>query len=185
MKRPASVEINRRDVLRLSAAGSLGMVLSGSAAASDSTKTAAHQEPGGCSTPKTAVATTQYGKVRGFVDGGVLTFKGIPYGQDTAGENRWLPAKAPKPWEGEYPALLYGANCPQRLHDFTAIEQTFLQDWDDGYMSEDMLKLNVWTPSLTGNRSDALSDDGLRQRLPHGRRPRRSVAQDPVELGRE
>src|SRR5207342_2600880 len=24
--------------------------------------------------------------------------------------------------------------------------------WTDGYMSEDMLKLNVWTPSLTGKR---------------------------------
>jgi para-nitrobenzyl esterase len=98
------------------------------------------------------VAKTQYGKVRGFVEGGVLTFKGLPYGQDTGGENRWLPAKAPKPWSGEYPALIYGANCPQRLHDYTAIEQSFLQDWDDGYMSEDMLKLNVWTPALTGKR---------------------------------
>ena len=35
----------------------------------------------------------------------------------------------------------------------TAIEQSFLQDWDDGYMSEDMLKLNVWTPALTGKRA--------------------------------
>ena len=33
-----------------------------------------------------------------------------------------------------------------------AIEQSFLYDWTDGYMSEDMLKLNVWTPSLTGKR---------------------------------
>ncbi|MGA2274297.1 MAG: carboxylesterase family protein [Bryobacteraceae bacterium] len=63
-----------------------------------------------------------------------------------------MPAKPPKPWDGEYPALIYGANCPQRLHDYTEIEQSFLQDWDDGYMSEDMLKLNVWTPSLTGKR---------------------------------
>src|ERR1035441_10559000 len=83
---------------------------------------------------------------------GVKTFKGIPYGQDTSGENRWLPAKPPKPWDGEYPALIYGANCPQHLHDFTAIQQSFRQDWDDGYMSEDMLKLNVWTSSLTGKR---------------------------------
>jgi para-nitrobenzyl esterase len=90
--------------------------------------------------------------VRGYIDTGVLTFKGIPYGQNTGGENRWLPAKPPKPWDGEYPALIYGANCPQRLHDYTAIEQSFLQDWDDGYMSEDMLKLNVWTPALTGKR---------------------------------
>jgi para-nitrobenzyl esterase len=133
-------------------AAGLGASLASSANASDSTKTAAHQAPGGCSTPRLAIAKTQYGKVRGFVEGGVITFKGIPYGQDTSGENRWLPAKAPKPWTGEYPALIYGANCPQRLHDYTAIEQSFLQDWDDGYMSEDMLKLNVWTPALTGKR---------------------------------
>ena len=63
-----------------------------------------------------------------------------------------MPAKAPKPWDDEYPALIYGANCPQTLHSFTSIEQSFIQDWDDGYMSEDMLKLNVWTPGLTGKR---------------------------------
>ena len=34
-----------------------------------------------------------------------------------------------------------------------AIEQTFLQDWDDGWQSEDMLKLNIWTPSLSGSRA--------------------------------
>jgi para-nitrobenzyl esterase len=129
----------------------LGAVLAGQATASDSTKTAVHQEPGGCSTPRSAVAKTQYGNVRGFVSGGVLTFKGIPYGQDTGGENRWLPAKPPKPWTDEYPALIYGPNSPQHLHNW-AIEQTFLQDWDDGYQGEDMLKLNVWTPSLTGKR---------------------------------
>lgn len=143
--------INRRDALRLGTAAGLGL-LSVDGSASDSTKTAAHQEPGNLTTPKSAVATTQYGKVRGFVDGGVITFKGIPYGQDTGGENRWLPAKPPKPWTDEYPALIYGANCPQTLHNFNAIEQSFIMDWDDGYMSEDMLKLNLWTPSLTGKR---------------------------------
>jgi para-nitrobenzyl esterase len=91
--------------------------------------------------------------VRGFFSGGVFTFKGIPYGQDTGAENRWLPAKPLAPWKDEYPALIYGANCPQNLHPWTAIEQTFLQDWDDGYQNEDMLKLNVWTPSLTGKRA--------------------------------
>ena len=144
--------LNRREALLLAATAGMGIALTEPGRASDSIKTAAHQEPGNCSTPRTAVANTQYGKVRGFVDGGVFTFKGIPYGQDTGGENRWLPAKPPKPWKDEYPALIYGANCPQNLHDFTAIEQSFLQDWDDGYMSEDMLKLNIWTPSLTGKR---------------------------------
>ena len=148
-----NILLSRREALLLSATAGMGIALGEPARASDSTKTAAHQEPGNCSTPRSAVANTQYGKVRGFVDGGVFTFKGVPYGQNTGGENRWLPAKPPEPWKDEYPALIYGANCPQNLHDWTAIEQSFLQDWDDGYQSEDMLKLNIWTPSLTGKRA--------------------------------
>jgi para-nitrobenzyl esterase len=143
---------NRRQVLRGSAAAAIAAAIRQPGHASDSTKTGAHQEPGNCSTPHSAIANTQYGKVRGFLDGGVFTFKGVPYGQNTAGENRWLPAKAPVPWKDEYPALIYGANCPQMRHDWTAIEQTFIQDWDDGYQNEDMLKLNIWTPALSGSR---------------------------------
>lgn len=146
--------LNRREALLLSAAAGLGLATSQTAQGSDSTKTGVHQQtPPTCSTPRTAVANTQYGKVRGFVSGDVLTFKGVPYGQDTGGENRWLPAKAPVPWKDEFPALIYGANCPQRLHDWTSQEQVFLQDWDDGWQSEDMLKLNIWTPGLTGSRA--------------------------------
>ena len=142
--------LTRRKALLLSASAAVNLASAQSAHASDSIKTAAHQEPGNCSTPSSAIAKTQYGKVRGFLDGGVFTFKGVPYGATTAGENRWLPAKPPAPWTDEYPALVYGANCPQTLHPWTAIEQTFLFDWDDGWQSEDMLKLNIWTPSLTG-----------------------------------
>jgi para-nitrobenzyl esterase len=142
--------LTRREALLLSATAGVGIAAGKSAFASDSIKTAAHQEPGNVSTPHSAIAKTQYGKVRGFVDGGVFTFKGVPYGQTTASENRWLPAKPPTPWADEYPALAYGANCPQSLHPWTSIEQTFLFDWDDGWQSEDMLKLNIWAPSLTG-----------------------------------
>jgi para-nitrobenzyl esterase len=145
--------LSRREALILAGTAGMGVAISKQAPASDSTKTATHQQPGNCSTPKSAVANTQYGKVRGYLDGAVFTFKGIPYGQNTADVNRWLPAKPPKPWKGEYPALIYGANCPHVLHNFTAIETSFLFDWDDGYMSEDMLKLNIWTPSLTGSRA--------------------------------
>ncbi len=146
------IVLTRREALILSATAGVSIVASKSALASDSIKTAAHQEPGNCSTPRSAVANTRYGKVRGFVDGGVLTFKGVPYGQTTAGLNRWLPAKPPAPWTDEYPALVYGGNCPQNLHTWTSAEQTFIQDWDDGWQSEDMLRLNIWTPSLTGRR---------------------------------
>ena len=147
------IVFNRREALWLSASAGMGIALGRPALASDSIKTGVHQqEPATCSTPRSAVAKTQYGPVRGYLDGGVFTFKGVPYGQNTGGENRWLPAKAPKPWKDEFPALVYGANCPQTLHDWTSQEQVFLQDWDDGWQSEDMLKLNIWTPSLSGSR---------------------------------
>ena len=92
MSKPSSSEgihLNRRDALRLATTAGIGL-LAERGHASDSIKTAAHQEPGNLSTPRSAIANTQYGKVRGFLDGGVFTFKGIPYGQDTGGENRWL-----------------------------------------------------------------------------------------------
>lgn len=143
----------RREALLVSAAASLGAALGRPLAARADTGSTLHQRLRQCSTPRSAVAQTQYGKVRGYEDGGVLTFKGVPYGQNTGGENRWLPCKPPEPWEGERPTLVYGANCPQTLHDFTAVEQSFLQQWVDGYLSEDMLKLNIWTPALSGKRA--------------------------------
>jgi para-nitrobenzyl esterase len=146
-----AVHFSRRGALLATASGGAS-ALASAALAADGTKTAAHQEPGNCTTPRSAVAQTQYGKVRGFVDGGVFTFKGVPYGQDTGGKNRWLPAKPPAPWQDERHTLIYGANCPQTLHDFKAIETSFLFDWDDGYLGEDMLKLNIWSPSLSGKR---------------------------------
>ncbi|WP_321475117.1 carboxylesterase family protein [uncultured Paludibaculum sp.] len=138
---------SRRHALLSATAGVTGM-----AGASSSADAATVQSArASCSTPPSAVAKTRYGKVRGYVDDGVLTFKGVPYGANTGGANRWLPAKPPVAWEGEYPALIYGANCPQRLHSWTS-EQSFLFQWTDGWQSEDMLKLNIWTPSLTGKR---------------------------------
>jgi para-nitrobenzyl esterase len=149
--RPGAAKTTRREALLLSATAGLGAALSSSGAMA-TTAGSGSQTPGHCSTPAWAVANTQYGKVRGYLDGGVLTFKGVPYGQNTGADNRWLPAKPPAPWTGERPTLIYGANCPQSLHDFTAVEQSFLQQWVDGYLSEDMLKLNIWTSGLTGRR---------------------------------
>lgn len=146
-KPETSTGFNRRRALLSATTTGMAAALAGSDAK------AAPAAAGGssCSTPKSAVAKTQYGKVRGYVDDGVLTFKGVPYGASTGGENRWLPAKAPKPWDGELPTLIYGANCPQRLHTWSQ-EQSFLYQWTDGWQSEDMLKVNIWTPSLSGKR---------------------------------
>jgi len=146
-------KLGRRDLLRLSASAGAGVALGVPAEGAERARPGARGEsaPGSCSTPRSAVAKTQYGMVRGYVDDGVLTFKGVPYGATTGGENRWLPAKPPVPWDDELPTLTYGANCPQRLHDWSS-EQTFLQQWTDGWQSEDMLKLNIWTSSLSGKR---------------------------------
>ena len=101
------VLLSRREALKLSATAGVAAAIATPAHASDSIKTGVHQQqPPFCSTPHSAVANTKYGKVRGFISGDVFTFKGVPYGQDTGGENRWLPAKTPIPWEGEYPALI-------------------------------------------------------------------------------
>src|SRR4051812_23288409 len=127
------LSLDRRSALLLSATGGAAL-LTGEAQAADSTKVAAKQGIGPLATPRAAVARTQYGPVRGFVSGGVYTFKGVPYGADTGGENRWLPAKPPRPWTEEFPALVYGANCPQTLHNFRSIETSFLLDWDDGWL---------------------------------------------------
>jgi para-nitrobenzyl esterase len=146
------VLLNRRGTLAAAAAAAgLGTALGGEAKAYP-VQNGVRTGPRGCSTPHSAVASTQYGRVRGYIAGDVYTFKGVPYGADTGGANRWLPAQAPARWGDEYPALAYGANCPQSLHNFRAVEHTFLQQWDDGFLGEDMLKLNIWTPALSGSR---------------------------------
>jgi para-nitrobenzyl esterase len=141
--------VGRRALFGGVAAGGLALASSGMVHAAPTRR---REGQGTCSTPRSAIAQTRYGKVRGFVEDDVFQFKGVPYGDTTAGANRWLPAKPPAAWTDEYPALTYGANCPQNPHSFRAIEHTFLQQWDDGFQGEDMLKLNVWTPSLSGKR---------------------------------
>jgi len=150
-KRAGGAGLNRREALALGASG-VGVALAMETGAGAVPAPGRAPAAGTCTTPKSAITKTRYGRVRGYLENGVFTFKGVPYGDTTAGENRWLPAKPPKAWEGEYHALAYGANCPQTLHNFRAMEHSFLQQWTDGFLGEDMLKLNIWTPALNGNR---------------------------------
>jgi len=142
--------LDRRSAMLVGMAAGVGLAASGEARAPAAKRSIRQSDT--CLTPHSAITRTQYGPVRGYVDDGVYTFKGIPYGDTTAGANRWLPAKPPKPWTDELHTLAYGANCPQTLHNFRAVEHTFLQQWTDGFLGEDMLKVNIWTPSLSGNR---------------------------------
>ena len=70
------------------------------------------------------------------------------------------------------------ANCPQRLHTWPP-EQTFCIQWTDGWQSEDMLKVNIWTYILTGSRSVMVYPEWKPRRPPVGCR-RRTPAVDPV-----
>jgi len=104
-------------------------------------------------TPDNAVVATKAGKVRGFTRNGVFIFKGIPYGDNTAGENRFMPPKPVKPWNDVRPALAWGAVSPHGPRaGWVNQEEQFLYYWDDGFPSEDMLRVNVWTPAVNDGK---------------------------------
>lgn len=85
----------------------------------------------------TPIARTRSGRMAGVRRDGVLVFKGIPYGGDTAVNRFQAPAREPA-WQGVREALEYGASAPQA--------------GADGPGSEDCLYLNVWTPALDDGR---------------------------------
>jgi len=96
------------------------------------------------------IAKTKLGELKGvhLNDRGVVVFKGVPYGQSTAGVARF---KAPKPmgkWSGVRDATKFGNICPQAgdVGRRTTVEGELLS------VSEDCLVLNVWTPQ-TDNKA--------------------------------
>lgn len=101
-----------------------------------------------------AVAQTQYGKVRGYLLRGIYTFCGIPYGANTAGENRFMPPKEPEAWDGIRPAVFWGDTAPQITDNkYPNTYSTFADHWNYYDVSEDCLKLNIWTPNLADKKS--------------------------------
>jgi len=96
-----------------------------------------------------AVANTQYGKVRGFILRGIHTFLGIPYGADTSGSNRFMPPQKPNSWTETRPAVWWGNTAPQIMDNRYANQYaSFVDHWNYDDVSEDCLRVNVWTPAL-------------------------------------
>ena len=79
-----------------------------------------------------AVVETTHGRILGGTEEGVHVFKGIPYGANTTGPNRWMPPRDPEPWTDVRDAREYGPTAAQ----------------GSGTGSEDCLVMNVFTPAL-------------------------------------
>ena len=103
------------------------------------------------------IAITRIGKVRGYRQGTVLTFLGIPYGAPTGGEARFMPPAAASPWTDVRDCTKLGPRCPQAPGSiFTSVElgPYFTGGRADGVEKtkcldgEDCLCLNVLTPRL-------------------------------------
>ena len=95
--------------------------------------------------PDRAIASTERGKVQGFIHNGIYSYRGIPY----ATAKRF---QAPQPvasWEGVRLALTYGHICPQPegnpLDNFMFSGPSLKQ-------SDDCLNLNVWTPAVNDGK---------------------------------
>ncbi|MBX7430720.1 carboxylesterase family protein [Mycobacterium sp. Y57] len=79
------------------------------------------------------------GSVRGVTEGGVTSFRGIPFAAPPTGELRWRPPAPPASWNGTLDATEFGPSCIQGRYSG---QQPVAQ-------SEDCLTANVWTPDGT------------------------------------
>jgi para-nitrobenzyl esterase len=86
------------------------------------------------------VVATESGRLEGAVDGGVASWKGIPFAAPPVGPLRW---RAPQPvatWDGVRPAKAYGSDCMQLPFPSDAAPLGTPP-------AEDCLYANVWRPA--------------------------------------
>jgi len=104
-----------------------------------------------------ALADTEYGKVKGFILRDIVQFRGIPYGADTGGKNRFMPPQKPEPWDDVYPAVWWGNTAPQIMDNrYANAYGSFADHWNYDDVSEDCLKLNIWTPATDNGKRPVL-----------------------------
>jgi para-nitrobenzyl esterase len=134
--------MNRRDLLQTSALFAANTLLPRNLRAQTSSSSA-------------PIATTTAGKIRGFTDQGILVFKSIPYGDDTA-KHRFQPPTKPTPWPGVRDCLGLGPQAPQPIHKREGRSAFSPLDEANPTNSEDCLRLNLWTPGLDSRKRPVL-----------------------------
>ena len=102
---------------------------------------------------ETTIARTRYGRVQGYKDGEVFTFKGIPY----AKAERFMPPQAPDTFEGVKMCRTYGPKTPQTSTTLGWREDR--TDYGFGFQfnlepvdEDNCLVLNVWTKGLSDGK---------------------------------
>ncbi|MEI9970107.1 MAG: carboxylesterase/lipase family protein [Terracidiphilus sp.] len=138
-------KLSRREVLRFGAGIATTGMLGGRLVRADASG-------------PTRVVKTANGPVRGVVEGGVQTFKGLRYAAPPVGDLRFLPPQKVKPWTGVAEATKLPASSMQLLVGFgatakpadveAALDQVYTVQADLATQSEDCLFINLWTPQL-------------------------------------
>jgi para-nitrobenzyl esterase len=95
------------------------------------------------------VVETTAGKIRGVLQAGTHTFRGLPYGASTAGSNRFMPPRKPEPWTGVRETFQNGPTAPQLSGPPNAL---ILNHKEPAVQGEDCLVVNVFTPGLNDGR---------------------------------
>ncbi|WP_103000020.1 carboxylesterase/lipase family protein [Sphingobium sp. SA916] len=107
--------------------------------------------------PRTEVVLTSNGPVRGSIEAGVQSFKGLRYGAPTGGANRFIPPRKPTPWKVVQDALAFGDSAPQGIIPGLHVGEKspiaeLMGHTESEAASEDCLFLNLWTPALNDGR---------------------------------
>lgn len=95
------------------------------------------------------VVQTVCGKVAGYIDDGIYTYKGIPY----AKAERFMAPQPADSWEGVRSSRAYGPTAPQEVRSGWSSDLLgFSFAWNDGFPGEDCLRVNVWTPGINDGK---------------------------------
>ncbi|MFX1277124.1 MAG: carboxylesterase/lipase family protein [Promethearchaeota archaeon] len=88
------------------------------------------------------IVETKLGKIKGYIDGNLYIFKGIPYAEPPIGDLRFKPPVNKKSWSGILDTTEFGFNA---IQGYSFLEELMGKIEPE---SEDCLNLNIWTPGI-------------------------------------